>query len=217
MRVSNKERGTVCLACLISTWTTSFRPKYTSTFGETKFAMRHHYKRFRLSFSYLDVFPHAIGQYGHQYMYCSMSHFLAFFCLFLSRSCYYKIIDSNIRCLVTSAEMMDAAFVGGFLRYLLRLRPVRSCQRALQWQPELLCGWSLTEPSPVSAGIYHKPFSHDSFTVAWCAETSCGGGWTISSHTAQTLLRHCGGGIHPGAQLTWFIVKLWIKICFTLS
>lgn len=134
-----------------------------------------------------------------------MSHFLAFFCLVLCRSCFHKIIDSNTRCLVTSAEVMDADFVGGFLRYLLRLRPARSCQRALQWQPELLCGWSLTEPSPVSAGIYHRLFSHDTFTVSRCGETSCGGGLAVSSQTE--LLRHCGGGIHPRAEGTWFMVK----------
>lgn len=49
---------------------------------ETKIAMRHRYKRLRLSGSYLDVFPHAAGQYSHQYRYCGMSHFLASFCLF---------------------------------------------------------------------------------------------------------------------------------------
>lgn len=27
--------------------------------------------------------------------------------------------------------------------------------RYLQWQPGILCGWSLAGPSPVSAGIYH--------------------------------------------------------------
>lgn len=44
--------------------------------------MRHRSKWVAPCRSYLDVSPHAVGQYSHQYRYCGMSHFFASLCFF---------------------------------------------------------------------------------------------------------------------------------------
>ena len=156
--------------------------------------------------SYLDVFPHAAGQHSHQYRYCGMSHFLASFCLplllsvlrvevavvFLKKK---KWVDSsNALCLVTSAEVMDTASVGAFLRYLLRLRPGSLFADGLSnGSLGFYGGWSLTEPSPVSAGVHHRLCSRRALAVAWWGETSGGG-----------ALR-----VHGGARLLSFPATVW--------
>lgn len=106
--------------------------------------------------SYLDVLPHAAGQRGHQYRYCGMSHF--------SSPPFVSSKDGLARCEIKT-DSQRALWLhqpkwwtrswGSFQRDLLRLRPARSSRRSLQWQPGILCGWSLAGPSPVSAGIYH--------------------------------------------------------------
>ncbi len=101
----------VCVACVMCAKTQHFVQTWHRHSGKhtakLQCAIVPPQKRSRLCCSYLDVFPHAAGQHSHQYRYCGMSHFLAVFCLFSWRSCYCRITASNIRCLVTSAEVMD--------------------------------------------------------------------------------------------------------------
>lgn len=71
----------------------------------------------------------------------------------------------------------DGAFVCASLRYLLR--------RA---QAGILCGWSLTEPSPVSAGIHHRLFSRrpPSLSTSTSPSSACASPWlSEQSHLVE--------------------------------
>lgn len=133
--------------------------------------------------SYLDVSTHAEGQHSHQYGYCGMSHFShpPLF-LFWRRSCYFEITESNIRCLVTLAGVSPTA---------------PSCDISVSASCSLLptAAWDLlrlTEPSPVSAGIFHGLDSRRSHCGLVKSDI-----WWRERDITSALLRHFKEGNPP--------------------